>query len=92
MLLADDKVNFRPSMGFDTDAGCTGTTTVPTAPPGKVCLYGATTIGTILPAEGKGSNSLGGGARFGFEVSVTQAGVSSVNGPFVSGSWAYTAP
>lgn len=92
VALTNANVSFRPSMGFDTDAACTGTTSVPTAPPGKVCLYEATTVGTISSAFGQGSNSLGGASRFGFEVEVTQASASSVNGPFVSGSWAYTAP
>jgi hypothetical protein len=90
--LADDKVNFRPSMGFDIDAACTGSSSAPTAPPGKVCLYEATTIGSILAADGRGSSSLAGGSKYGFEVVVTQAAVLGTNGPFVSGSWAYTAP
>lgn len=90
--LTDDKVNFRPSMGFDTDAACTGSSSVPTAPPGKVCLYEATMIGSILAADGRGSSALGGGSKYGFEVVVTQAGQLGTNGPFVSGSWAYTAP
>lgn len=33
-------INFHPStIGTDDDATCTGTATVPTAPPGKVCIY-----------------------------------------------------
>ena len=92
VALTNADVNFRPSMGFDTDASCTGSSSAPSAPPGKVCLYEATTIGSILSALGQGSNSLGGGSKYGFEVVVTQAGIASVNGPFVSGSWAYTAP
>lgn len=83
-------VNFAPD-GFatttDDDPTCTGSSSNPTAPPGKVCLYfrgsggsTATALGTTLP----------GAARFGFGVNVTGTGGNS----FVSifGIWAYTAP
>jgi hypothetical protein len=90
--LTDAQINFASStVGGDDDPACTGTTNVPTAPPGKVCLYvtdtgnytDATATGVVI---GQGQSS-----RYGFGID----GPSSPGGPgevWVRGTWAYTAP
>ena len=90
--LTDANVNFNQNFGFDGDAACDGTTAVPTAPPGKVCLYEAVKTGTINGGEGRGGFSLGSGARYGFEVEITAATSTGFSNAQVAGSWAYTAP
>jgi hypothetical protein len=90
--LTSAQVNFASStVGGDDDPACDGTANVPTAPPGKVCLYvietGNFTDGTATGvAIGSGQSS-----RYGFGID----GPSSPGGPgevWVRGTWAYTAP
>jgi hypothetical protein len=83
-------VNFAPD-GFatttDDDPTCTGSSTNPTAPPGKVCLYIRGSGGSTATAYG---TTLNGAERFGFGVNVTGTGGNSFVAIF--GIWAYTAP
>lgn len=85
------QVNFAPGslVGNDDDAACTGDVNNPTAPPGKVCLYDATSTGVNDSASG--GAFAGGASRFGFHITgpSTTGSSSSAN---VAGTWAYTAP
>jgi hypothetical protein len=80
-------VNFDPNTtdATDKDATCTGSSSLPTAPPGKVCLYANGSSGAG-PVEGQSD-----GTPYGFKVEMTSSGG---NNDFVriAGSWAYTAP
>ena len=83
-------VNFAPDLNVDTiddDAACTGTVGVPTAPPGKVCVYQY----YILRADhvNGGESYLNG--RDGFYVGATANGAAGED-MHLSFSWAYTAP
>jgi hypothetical protein len=89
VALTSANVNFSPgTFGGDDDAACTGTATNPTAPAGKVCLYGSDAYSGTTANTGLGQ-SLGfvNASRFGFRVE-------STGSPFagVVGTWAYTAP
>jgi hypothetical protein len=79
--------------GGDVDPECTGTAIAPTAPPGKVCIYGAvggsSTFTTLIGV----ASSL---STHGFEIRVTSAPVGAGSNAgsrfFFNGTWAYTAP
>ncbi len=78
-------VVFAPGVsGATTDPTCTGSHNEPTAPPGKVCVYGK-------GASGSGTPSIGNVSPWGFGITVPSSGG---NPDFVSfmGVWAYTAP
>ena len=95
--LTDADVNFddvgisaAAAANAEESSGCTGGLAIPTAPPGKVCIY--------LFDEGVADNSgfatrLGGGTGFsqaddkGFRIAAV-----SDNQAFLAGTWAYTAP
>jgi hypothetical protein len=84
-ILEDSDVSFAPGGDGEDDEACTGTSTAPTAPPGKVCLYTAGQSGNgALSGDGSGNN-------FGFIYTISSNGG---NPDFVGvrGSWAYTAP
>jgi len=87
--LTAQTVNFSVGSGAgDGDAACTGTARTPTAPPGKVCIYRASTGGITL-------SSLNGNvfllADRSFVVFYDTTGVD--DGDLVLyASWAYTAP
>ena len=92
--LTNANVNLRAGSGLgDADPQCIdqGSDT-PTAPPGKVCIYDATTIGNITSLTGQGASVLGGAAKFGFEIDAVGTSASGTATPFAAGSWAYTAP
>ncbi len=63
--------------GGDVDPECTGTASAPTAPPGKVCIYG--TVGSGSTSTRVTSAPVGGGSTAGTRF-------------FFNGTWAYTAP
>ena len=86
VALTDSDVNFAEAGLKDTDATCTGNSTTPTAPPGKVCIY----VYSIAHINGLATE--GYAARLpkqGFRIySVGNDG----GDPYIYGSWAYTAP
>jgi hypothetical protein len=93
VALTDSTVNFAESSGTsptigDGDDLCTGSTSVPTAPPGKVCLYRSTSLR---------ATNLRGFSNFnlkdqGFVVSWDGSATGANQNMLVSVSWAYTAP
>jgi hypothetical protein len=91
--LRSDDVNFgaeEPDAG-DADPDCTGTSDLPTAPPGKVCLYSGTNVGgspTFSGDEVDGGDAL---SRLGFTV-VIDGQADAPDTIEAHGSWAYTAP
>lgn len=86
--LTDDVVNFAPANAVnDGDAACTGSTTAPTAPPGRVCLYLSASVGVGTQVSGEAIPLLN-GSRAGFVVHAMQP--NAATGVF--GTWAYTAP
>jgi hypothetical protein len=92
--LTSDEINFAstpPSVAGDDDPTCTGEVDAPTAPAGKVCLYGDAYAATGVSGLPTGSGNLGQGAgsRLGFEVTVVST---TDTRAFVQGTWAYTAP
>ena len=90
--LADDNVNFRPPWVLTPMQPAPGQHRLRPHRPARSAFTRRPRLAPFSSADGTRQQLLGGGARFGFEVAVTQAGAASVNGPFVSGSWAYTAP
>ena len=72
---------------------CTGSYANPTAPPGRVCIYGSqgATVGTNSDEEeGTAAGSNGGPATpYGFALRFYSAAVGDVS---VFATWAYTAP
>lgn len=86
VALSDAVVNFESnaSDATDKDATCTGSTSQPTAPAGKVCLYSNGSSGTAA-YQGLADSA------YGFKVEMTSNGG---NDDFVrvAGTWAYTAP
>ena len=79
-LLASEKT--------ESDAsGCTGTSTAPTAPAGRLCIYptGSNNINSMFGLH------LGSGAQ-GFAVSVSADGTAAGNDLYFQAAWAYTAP
>jgi hypothetical protein len=90
VVLTAADVNFSPgTFGGDDDPTCTGSAADPTAPAGKVCLYGQNSFSgtTANSGTGQGSAFTGTNSGFGF-------GVASQGSPFagIVGNWAYTAP
>jgi hypothetical protein len=85
VALTNATVNFA-SGGGDNDATCTGTTTAPTAPPGKVCIYLAAASGITFM-----SGSIGNLPTRAFRIGFDPAGVDNAD-MFLVASWAYTAP
>lgn len=83
------QVNFSNSNFGDADASCSGDQLVPTAPPGKVCLY-ATAFSGVNPAGTEGLD-LGGG-RDGVHIFIAGAAGTEGARVYVTGAWAYTAP
>lgn len=86
--LAANMVNFGPDANpntIDDDATCTGTADVPTAPPGKVCLY-LYGSGNAQSIEGYSLQQL---PDHGFYIDWTSAAAGST---YVYSTWAYTAP
>ena len=75
----------------DADPTCTGSDNVPTAPPGKVCIYEGTNIGGSPVLEGEAIDGNGSLVdRLGFLVGVdSQNPADTVQ---AHGTWAYTAP
>ena len=87
-----EDVNFEAGDGAadDADLECTGTPDLPTAPPGKVCLYAGTNVGGSPTYSGgpvDGGDVL---SRLGFVVEI--GGQPTPNTIQAHGSWAYTAP
>jgi hypothetical protein len=83
-------VNFAPdtsAVSTDDDSTCTGTYSKPTAPAGKVCIYGP--VGAFRNLASATGDTLEPGGNLGFIVgySVAVAGSYGLNV-----SWAYTAP
>ena len=86
-VLDEEDVNFAPSVvGSDDDAACTGTMANPTAPAGKVCLYGGAS-GAGTPDGTASGDQIGLGSRLGFTVLVSGTGDVGA-----SGTWAYKQP
>jgi hypothetical protein len=89
VALTTANVNFAPD-GFaettDDDPACTGTTAVPTAPSGKLCLYLYVLQGNPTAVNGFQANLLGDQTVYIFFT----AAAGSTAGIFVT--WAYTAP
>lgn len=96
--LSQDNVNFAPdayAVTTDDDPSCTGTYILPTAPPGKVCLY-------LWPAAPFSDNvtsiSAGGDAPESPEFSrnafwiAWQTQQSTMTDVYMYARWAYTAP
>ena len=82
-----DAAHVNTAVGFDADAACTGSSSAPTAPAGKVCIY----FSQHQPAscqneQGFTSADLG---RYGFVFSVDNEGVGNC---VIQAVWAYTAP
>lgn len=81
-----------PTVGVaPSDATCTGTVDLPTAPAGKVCVYvSAARAGSSVDAFPGRTESVGAAAaRRGFILSLQ---VASPGDGWALGSWAYTAP
>ena len=87
VALTADKVNFAPNTtdATDKDTACTGSHDLPTAPPGKVCLYANGSSGTSA-TEGMADNT-----PYGFKVEMTSNG-GNPDYVRIAGTWAYTAP
>jgi hypothetical protein len=82
------EVNFAPDpLAIDDDATCTGTSFVPTAPPGKLCIYSYSVVG----ADELTGFALSRLASSGFGV-IGRANGAAGSDMFVYFSWAYTAP
>jgi hypothetical protein len=75
----------------DTDPGCTGSPTNPTAPAGKVCIYVSRADGAVnLSGE---SVLFGTGASpYGFKLEWDADAPPTGENTFVDATWAYTAP
>jgi hypothetical protein len=86
--LTDDTVNFHDlgAETYDPDADCSGTVDAPTAPPGKVCIYGYERQNIALML---GEHALNASRSFIVQVYPTNGGASASK---LYGSWAYTAP
>jgi len=85
--LTSAAVNFGNAAAVgDADPGCAGSATAPTAPPGRVCLYLAASVGLNTTVTGEAIPLLA-GSRAGFVVQAVQA--DAATGVF--GVWAYTA-
>ncbi len=84
--LTDEVVTIAGS-GDDTDGACTGTSALPTAAPGYVCIYPYSTSNAV----GFAGYIWGGGdgTKWGFQVSWTAA---SAGKSYYYANWAYTAP
>jgi hypothetical protein len=92
VALTNADVNFGnepEELAADKDPACSGNSSAPTAPPGKVCIYldhGSTSpkalVGKALQVLPSSPTS-----RYGFEIA-TEAGANGQAG----GTWAYTAP
>jgi hypothetical protein len=76
-----------PTTG-DTNAGCTGTPSTPTAPPGKVCIY-VTGADHAFNLAGYSVLFGTGASRYGFKL---KWDASQTGDTFVDATWAYTAP
>ncbi|HET6171485.1 MAG TPA: hypothetical protein VFD90_02695 [Gaiellales bacterium] len=88
--LTDETVNFANASGAnDIDSSCTGSAAAPTAPAGKVCLYGTAAEGIGTTFDGQAIPGLP-GSRAGFVVHAASADAAPAAGVF--GTWAYTAP
>lgn len=89
VALTSATVNFASDASastVDDDATCTGTTTAPTAPAGKVCIY-LTNAGNASGMAGLANASL---PTRGFYISLLP--ISTGADTFVYATWAYTAP
>lgn len=83
-------VNFAPDPGAsDDDATCTGTSSAPTAPAGKVCLYLLSSSNAVTAQGFQVVGGSSGANRRGFNVGwdTSAAGATELRA-----SWAYTAP
>ena len=78
-------VNFGPDpQATDDDPECSGTVAVPTAPPGKVCLYRSTSSNATLS---------GGTSQNASFLTFAIVGVQAAAGEYSAiGTWAYTVP
>ena len=96
--LSSENVNFAPdayTVTTDDDPACTGNYTLPTAPPGKVCLY----LWPALPFTANVTSIVAGGdapaspefSRNAFWIS-WQTAQSTSTDVAVYARWAYTAP
>jgi hypothetical protein len=88
--LDETTVNFAPSAeAFDDDATCTGNPGAPTAPAGKVCIYGAESA-ALDTAQGR--HCLAGFFDRCFRITFFTNAVSSGTDMYLAYTWAYTAP
>lgn len=89
--LADSDVNFAgtSSVTIDDEPACTGTWDVPTAPPGKVCLYLINWEADTANLEGMAQLASGSDTSFHVRWSDDSSASDDVR---VYASWAYTAP
>jgi hypothetical protein len=88
--LTNAAVSFAPGPAgspSDEDPACTGSSGMPTAPRGKVCIYPVGFSGTPNTGAGFALGS-GGLSRLGFQYSLT----GSAGRAELEGSWAYRAP
>ncbi len=88
--LNNSEVNFAPdlsALSTDDDASCTGTTSSPTAPAGRVCLYffDQNNVSSVAGFTDGVANG-----RFGFYANITP--VTAGAATRVTATWAYTAP
>lgn len=89
VALTSANVNFAPdgrTATSDDDAACTGSSTAPTAPAGKVCIY-IQTLSNVVSAVGDGSPNLPTSV---FRIRVITGTVATDT--YLLYTWAYTAP
>jgi hypothetical protein len=88
--LTGSDVNFAADSASETvddDPACTGTYELPTAPPGKVCLYSKSRTSDTSGLQGNGY-----GRSDAFSVRWVDTGGAAATTVYVEASWAYTAP
>jgi collagen triple helix repeat protein len=88
--ISSSKINFAADANTDTtddDAECTGTTAVPTAPPGTVCLYLGNNT-NVIDVNGISALVNTRGFRISWKPETAVAGTDT----YMNMSWAYTSP
>jgi len=88
VALTSATVNFGTPGTMDRDPSCTGTVQVPTAPPGKVCLYLAFTEGVFVDTVNGFEGLL---PKQSFKVQLRPEGTDNADFSLAA-TWAYTAP